>query len=81
MMRSASGREIGHGALAERAIEPMLPSEDEFPYAIRAVSEVISSNGSTFAGKRMCKLAGIDGCRCSAEKAGGRLRYGTDQRS
>lgn len=47
MMRSASRREIGHGALAERAIEPMLPSEEEFPYAIRAVSEVISSNGST----------------------------------
>lgn len=46
-VRSASRREIGHGALAERAIEPMLPSEEEFPYAIRAVSEVISSNGST----------------------------------
>ena len=47
MMRSTSRREIGHGALAERAILPMLPSEAEFPYAIRAVSEVISSNGST----------------------------------
>lgn len=46
-VRSASRREIGHGALAERAIAPMLPSEEEFPYAIRAVSEVISSNGST----------------------------------
>lgn len=46
-MRSASRREIGHGALAERAILPMLPSEEEFPYAIRAVSEVVSSNGST----------------------------------
>ena len=46
-IRSASRREIGHGALAERAIEPMLPSEEEFPYAIRAVSEVVSSNGST----------------------------------
>ena len=50
MMRSSSRREIGHGALAERAIEPMLPSEEEFPYAIRAVSEVISSNGSTSQG-------------------------------
>ena len=46
-MRSASRREIGHGALAERAILPMLPDEEEFPYAIRAVSEVVSSNGST----------------------------------
>ena len=40
-------REIGHGALAERALLPMLPNEDDFPYAIRLVSEVISSNGST----------------------------------
>jgi polyribonucleotide nucleotidyltransferase len=40
-------REIGHGALAEKAIEPVLPSKDEFPYAIRVVSEVLSSNGST----------------------------------
>ena len=46
-LRSANRREIGHGALAERAIVPMLPSEEEFPYAIRAVSEVLSSNGST----------------------------------
>ncbi|BDF58380.1 polyribonucleotide nucleotidyltransferase [Christensenellaceae bacterium] len=47
MMRSTSRREIGHGALASRALEPVLPSEEEFPYAIRSVSEVISSNGST----------------------------------
>ncbi|HBU11304.1 MAG TPA: polyribonucleotide nucleotidyltransferase [Clostridiales bacterium] len=47
MMRSTSRREIGHGALATRALEPVLPSEEEFPYAIRSVSEVISSNGST----------------------------------
>ena len=40
-------REIGHGALAERALEPMLPSKEDFPYAIRVVSEVLSSNGST----------------------------------
>lgn len=46
-LRSSNRREIGHGALAERAIVPVLPSEEEFPYAIRAVSEVISSNGST----------------------------------
>ncbi len=47
---SPGRREIGHGALAERAILPALPSEDEFPYAIRVVSEVISSNGSTSMG-------------------------------
>jgi polyribonucleotide nucleotidyltransferase len=47
MMRGPGRREIGHGALAERSLEPMLPSESEFPYAIRLVSEVISSNGST----------------------------------
>ena len=46
-MRGPGRREIGHGALAERAIEPMLPSEEEFPYCMRLVSEVISSNGST----------------------------------
>ncbi len=47
MMRSTSRRETGHGALAERALIPVLPSELDFPYAIRTVSECISSNGST----------------------------------
>lgn len=46
-MRSPGRREIGHGALAERAILPVLPSVEEFPYAIRVVSEILSSNGST----------------------------------
>lgn len=46
-MRGPGRREIGHGALAERALEPMIPSEEEFPYAIRLVSEVVASNGST----------------------------------
>ncbi|MBQ4648878.1 MAG: polyribonucleotide nucleotidyltransferase, partial [Clostridia bacterium] len=45
--RSPGRREIGHGALAERSLEPVLPSKEDFPYAIRVVSEVISSNGST----------------------------------
>ena len=49
-LRSPGRREIGHGALAERALEPMIPSEEEFPYAIRMVSEVLSSNGSTSQG-------------------------------
>jgi len=48
--RSTTRREQGHGALAEKALEPVLPSIDEFPYAIRVVSEVLSSNGSTSQG-------------------------------
>ena len=48
--RSTSRREIGHGALAEKALVPVLPSVDEFPYCIRVVSEVVSSNGSTSQG-------------------------------
>ena len=46
-LRSPGRREIGHGALAERALEPVIPSLEEFPYSIRLVSEVLSSNGST----------------------------------
>lgn len=46
-LRGASRREIGHGALAERALLPMIPPETEFPYTLRLVSEVLSSNGST----------------------------------
>lgn len=48
--RGPGRREIGHGALAEKALVPVLPSEEEFPYAIRLVSEVVSSNGSTSQG-------------------------------
>ena len=46
-LMSAGRREIGHGYLAERAVMPMLPSEEEFPYAIRSVTEIMSQNGST----------------------------------
>lgn len=49
-VRTPGRREIGHGALAERALVPVLPNEEEFPYAIRLVSEVVSSNGSTSQG-------------------------------
>ena len=49
-MRSPGRREIGHGALAERAIVPVLPPQEEFPYVLRVVSEVLSSNGSTSMG-------------------------------
>ena len=47
MLRGASRRDIGHGALAERALRPMIPDETEFPYTLRLVSEVLSSNGSS----------------------------------
>jgi polyribonucleotide nucleotidyltransferase len=46
-LRAPSRRDIGHGALGERALEPVIPSEEEFPYTIRLVSEVLESNGST----------------------------------
>ena len=49
-LRGSSRREIGHGALAERALEPVIPNEETFPYAIRVVSEALSSNGSTSMG-------------------------------
>ena len=49
-LRTPGRREIGHGALAERSLIPVLPSKEEFPYAIRVVSEVVSSNGSTSQG-------------------------------
>ncbi len=49
-MRSPGRREIGHGALAERAIVPVLPPQEDFPYVLRVVSEVLSSNGSTSMG-------------------------------
>ncbi|MDL1941753.1 polyribonucleotide nucleotidyltransferase [Chloroflexi bacterium CFX2] len=49
-LRGQSRREVGHGALAERALEPVIPSEESFPYTIRVVSEALSSNGSTSMG-------------------------------
>jgi polyribonucleotide nucleotidyltransferase len=47
MMRGVGRREIGHGALAERALVPVLPSEEEFPYTMRVVSEIMTCNGSS----------------------------------
>ncbi len=60
--RGPGRREIGHGALAERALEPVIPSVDEFPYTIRMVSDVLSSNGSTSQG-RSADPRCSDGCR------------------
>jgi polyribonucleotide nucleotidyltransferase len=46
-IRAPGRREIGHGALAEKALEPVLPPKEDFPYTIRVVSEILSGNGST----------------------------------
>ncbi|MBZ0137724.1 MAG: polyribonucleotide nucleotidyltransferase [Planctomycetes bacterium] len=66
-IRGVSRREIGHGALAERAIRPMLPAEDEFPYTIRIVSDILESNGSS-------SMASVCGATLSAFDAGVPLR-------
>ncbi len=58
-MRGPGRREIGHGALAERALEPMLPPEEDFPYTIRIVSEVLESNGSTSMGSVCSSMLGL----------------------
>ncbi len=63
MMRGAGRREIGHGRLAERALEPVLPSEEDFPYMIRTVSEVTTCNGSS-------SMASVCGSTMSLMQAG-----------
>ncbi|HET7481383.1 MAG TPA: polyribonucleotide nucleotidyltransferase [Actinomycetota bacterium] len=68
-MRGPKRREIGHGALAEKAILPLIPPKDEFPYAIRVVSEVLSSNGST-------SMGSVCGSSLSLMDAGVPLRGG-----
>ena len=78
-LKSPGRREIGHGALAERALEPVIPSVEEFPYAIRVVSEVLSSNGSTSHGFRLRLYAGADGCGRADQGAGCRCGHGSDQ--
>ncbi|MBI3998545.1 MAG: polyribonucleotide nucleotidyltransferase [Armatimonadetes bacterium] len=66
-LRGPGRRDIGHGALAERALEPMIPPEDQFPYTIRVVSEVLESNGST-------SMASVCGSTLSLMDAGVPLR-------
>lgn len=56
-MRSPGRREIGHGALAEKALIPVIPSEAEFPYTLRLVSEILESNGSS-------SMASVCGSSC-----------------
>ncbi len=78
-MRSPGRREIGHGKLAWRALRPLLPAKEDFPYTIRIVSEITESNGSS----SMASVCGgslrIDGCRCSAQASVCGYRHGPDQ--
>ena len=62
-------REIGHGALAERSLLPIIPPEDEFPYTIRVISEIMESNGSTSDGLGLRGLSLPHGCRCAYHRS------------
>ena len=73
---SPKRREIGHGALAERALLPVLPAREEFPYAIRQVSEALGSNGSTSMGSVCASTMSLLQRRCAAARAGRRHRDG-----
>ena len=78
-MRGPKRRDIGHGALAERALVPMIPSQEEFPYTIRVVSDILESNGSSSMASRLRLDAVADG-RGRADQGSGRgNRDGPDQ--
>ena len=76
-IRGPGRREIGHGALAERAIEPVIPADTHFPYTIRIVSDILESNGSSSMATVCARLDGADGRRRADQGAGGRAsRWG-----
>ena len=77
---SPKRREIGHGALAERALLPVLPAREEFPYAIRQVSEALGSNGSTSMGSVCASTMSLLQRRRAAAGAGRGHRDGPDLR-
>ena len=62
---SPKRREIGHGRLAKRGIIAVMPSVEEFPYAVRVVSEITESNGSSFNGISMWYVISTNGCWCT----------------
>ena len=68
-MRGPKRRDIGHGALAERALVPMIPSQEDFPYTIRVVSDILESNGSLVDGLGVRLLAVADGRRRADQAA------------
>jgi len=75
-MRGPKRREIGHGLLAERALLPVVPYEEDFPYTFRLVSDVLASNGSTSMASVCGSTLSVDGGRRSDQGAGGRHRHG-----
>ena len=75
-LRGPGRREIGHGALAERALAPVIPAEDAFPYTIRVVSDILESNGSSSMASVCGGVAGDDGRGRAAQGPGGRHRDG-----
>ena len=75
-MRGPGRREIGHGALAERALSPMIPDEKAFPYTLRVVSDILESNGSSSMASRLRRHLVVDGRWCSVAAAGGRHCHG-----
>ena len=77
---SPKRREIGHGALAERALLPVLPTREEFPYAIRQVSEALGSNGSTSMGSVCASTMSLLDAGVPLQGAGRRHRDGPDLR-
>ncbi len=78
-MGSPGRREVGHGKLAWRAIHPLLPSKDKFPYTMRVVSEITEFERFVVHGDGLRDFAGADGCGRAAEASGGRHRHGSDQ--
>ena len=78
-LRGAGRREIGHGALAERAVSAVLPDEDKWPYAMRVVSDILESNGSSSMATVCGASLSLDGCGRSAEGSGGRSCDGTGE--
>ena len=78
-LRGSSRREIGHGALAERALLPVIPPADEFPYTLRLVSEVLSSNGSSSMASVCGSTLASDGYRRADQGTGYRCCHGFGQ--
>ena len=78
-MRGPKRRDIGHGALAERALEATIPPEEEFPYVIRVVSDTLESNGSSSMGSVCAAVDGPAGRGRPGLRAGRRRGDGADQ--
>ena len=78
-MRGPKRRDIGHGALAERALVPMIPSQEDFPYTIRVVSDILESNGSSSMASVCGSSLSLMDAGVPIKRAGGRHRHGPDQ--